>query len=481
MKGIWGIIFIGCFYAFATLNVANAVDCSTFTTKETCETDANTGCIYYVSLSKCDDCGPNSYRDKKSDGSYECKTCPEGFETPDRSQDGINSCYRKCKPGDPISTGINKEAEWHAQDGVEEQWGKYYSDGTSTCTVARCLPGYLRLQSTEICNEFGSSALFCMKCPDGYPNTDKNDGYSACSENLYEKARTQCYSNTCPSKSVDNSTSVKTNKLYYPNTTCTYNVTCKDSDANGCSRIGYSVIKNDTANPSCVPMVADCKTDNGTDGKKFVTGFSGSSPVYTQCLTPRSNCNEDTHQFAGNRSCDTLYDYGTCMPKEIDCKTYSAYTQTCQNTFSSSSVRVDGKIQLNNYGYYTIDNNCRCVRTDDIVESDKPIGKIEYYYKFKRNGNQLEDVPETIEVISCIKGYCAKDYEDTCSKASEGFYHDNDTSKECQACPSKSTTSSEGATSKNDCHFTSGTVFLDDNGTFTIPNMSTVKVYWGTP
>lgn len=94
MKGMWRILFIGCFYAFATFNVANAVDCSTFTTRETCETDANYGCIY-SSTSGCNDCGNKSYRYKKDDGTYDCKQCTNGPTIDDKAcgADGADCQY----------------------------------------------------------------------------------------------------------------------------------------------------------------------------------------------------------------------------------------------------------------------------------------------------------------------------------------------------------------------------------------------------
>lgn len=480
MKGIWGIIFIGCFYAFATLNVANAWNCEDFTNKTECETPEHYGCIYLSNSSGCTDCGTDSYRDKKSDGSYECKTCPEGFETPDRSQDGIKSCYRECKP--ELDAYDLTGPSWSDPAGVSTMYGKrYYNSDDNTCTHLSCKANFvLRKANTDEGEPIAfDGKYYCFACPSTHPNSEP--GEHASTENA---ALARCY-NDCTANlpTVEHSEKVEPNKLYYPDTTCKYNVECKTGNANGCSMVGYSAVNNGTAYPSCKPLVSgtDGCISQGLSGRAFYT-YNGNTQSVQGCFIHTDNCDRTTHQFNGKKNCNAERDYGTCMPIEKDCKEESTYTQTCQNTFSSSSVRVDGKIQLNNNGFYTIDNNCRCVRTDDITaESGEKIGKVEYYYKYTSYGTKLETTHEKKEVISCIVGYCANDDDDTCRKTELGFYHDNDTSKECQACPSKSTTSSEGATTKDDCYFTSGTVFLDDNGTFTIPNMSTVKVYWGTP
>ena len=433
MKGIWGILFIGCFYAFATFNVASAVDCSTFTTQETCETDANTGCVYFTNTGRCKSCGEDTYRYKKDDGTYDCAACTNG-----PSIDG-----KECGADDAACqyTGNNG-------DSPNCPWEMTCSNGTifnpsSEFAPASCAPCPENYESS-----LGPDSSFVVKwSPDGYK-------YYTAGSNGVEIAAPQCegkvYYIEFKGGNIGNGHIITTPNprfLYEKYDTGFYT----DETAN--------TVFNPTNN-RITPLVATHEfqgyfTETGTE----VFGADGKMG------------NTITSQFFKNDT--TLYAHWgdkITIKYNLILKNGPRYTLIDTGAKNKPCTREDCEIAVSDLtcsaGFY--------IKNQEISAVD---GNGNSYGTIERQGNKVIFKPNDdtfIRILTTPNTTITLDIQALTLQCSINHY-----CPQCDEldCPYGSTTDNIGKTRLSDCYWNAGTQFTDSTGgTFTLPVSSTAHL-----
>lgn len=297
----------------------------------------------------------------------------------------------------------------------------------------------------------------CQQCPESHPkseegSTSQNSCYTTCENKPDFKNGTWTPDNTKPN---------------YPNAcswTNTNNITCNDeSNCNGFHKSGNE----------CVSNKQPCNKYHGT-GYNIWNGSKFSTTCYL------TQCDEDYHGENVNtinpNTCNENY-YKDCASNRGECK----------DKFSCAGGTVTGSYSwVNDYRF----DDCKCTINHSIPDDGH--GKEDKTCPLKSGSkpNKYEWDTEncTTTVTSCDIGYCLKPNDtnaNSCDPAPRGYYHSSSDTKDCQSCPAGSTSNGTTTTddkttlasSKSDCHIvrgTSGTVFCDGDGCFTLPGSGNI-------
>ena len=315
--------------------------------------------------------------------------------------------------------------------------------------------------ANEYCAKVGGAIQIyqCEPCPSSYPLSDAGSGeiedikvcYKTCDEEGGWPDRPD---------NVDNGKwAPEEDKAYY-DTTCQYKLECNGYDK-PCE--GFHPDPNDP-NGSCISNEQECEGGNGSGFKYWVFDATGTSE-YSKCYI--TTCNEGYHLKESDQYiCEKPY--GECVSNTAEC---ASLLKNCAGT-------ITGNAEWNGTGWNY--DNCRCETDNGPIENGTGSSSCPWN---SDEGNWSTDC-ET-DVTACDVGYCEhKDKTGSCAAARPGWYHDNDTSAECQPCPagmtSDGTNKDNIADSIEKCGIRTGpkgTRFCDSNGCFTLPGNGELIYY----
>ena len=324
-----------------------------------------------------------------------------------------------------------------------------------TCGNTECVAG-------EYCINYGATntptCLLCKELPPKgeYPYSDvdanPDDGDKVCYK-------------ICEEIEITNGKWVpKEDKAYY-DSTCEYDLECNGYDK-PCD--GFHPDPNDP-NGSCISNKQECEGGNGSGFKYWVFNATAGTGAYVnngQCFL--TACNEGYHLLVNDTNdCDDTY--GECVSNTAEC---ASLLKNCDKG------TITGNAEWNGTGWNY--DNCRC--ETDNARIDNGFGARSCPWD-SDEGNWSTDC-ET-DVTACDVGYCEhKDKTGSCAAARPGWYHDNDTSAECQPCPagmtSDGTNKDNIADSIEKCGMRTGpngTRFCDMYGCFTLPGNGELIYY----
>ena len=319
--------------------------------------------------------------------------------------------------------------------------------------------------ANEYCAKVGGAIQIyqCEPCPSSYPLSDAGGGeiedikvcYKTCDEEGGWPDRPD---------NVDNGKWVpkpNEDKAYY-NTTCQYNLECNGYDK-PCE--GFHP---DANNESCINNEQVCEVETGSGFKYWVFDASTSTGEYSECYI--TTCNEGYHLETASDQSFCGIQYGECVSNTAEC---ASLLKNCGGT-------ITGNAEWNGTGWNY--DNCRCETDNGPIENGTGSSSCPWN---SDEGNWSTDCER--DVVTCHVGYCEhKDYPGSCAAARPGWYHDNDTSAECQPCPAGMT--SDGTDKENNkiadsiekCGMRTGphgTRFCDSNGCFTLPGNGELIYY----
>ena len=248
---------------------------------------------------------------------------------------------------------------------------------------------------------------------------------------------------------------------------CTYtnpaNITC-DSTGGRCN-MGFEL-----SGEACVDIVRTCQ--NGT-----IQGLIFPNDPTDTCYYKSGTCPNGYVFIPQNQSCgsDT---YGICIEETITCNTSPKapdMQQLCTDKSGNFSVGTPITFDANigDYNY----SPCTCTTTPDVEN-----GSAEDTCHFTSGGDRIETTCNR-QFDICNSGYCSTNNgtpNATCDLAQKGYYQMSVSSTACGKCPAGATTDGTGSIGIGSCHYTSRTVFKDDDGRpFTLPTDNiTVKWNW---
>ena len=320
-----------------------------------------------------------------------------------------------------------------------------------TCGNTECVAG-------EYCTNYGAdNALTCLLCkslyPQGeYPYSDVDDDPT--------KGTGVCYK-ICEEIEITNGKWAPAEDKAYYNSACEYDLEC-DGLEDYCG--GFHP---DDQNKSC-----------GHGFKYWMFSTTAGTGTYVnngQCFL--TACNEGYHLLV-NATNDCGDTYGECVSNTAEC---ASLLKNCDGT-------ITGNAEWNDAGWDY--DNCRC--ETDNARIDNGFGARSCPWD-SDEGDWSTDC-ET-DVTACDVGYCEhKNNLGSCAAARPGWYHDNDTSAECQPCPAGMTSdgtdkeSNKIADSIEKCGMRTGpegtrfcdregTRFCDSHGCFTLPGNGELIYY----
>ena len=317
-----------------------------------------------------------------------------------------------------------------------------------TCGNTECVAG-------EYCTNYGAdNAPTCLLCkslyPQGeYPHSDVDDDPA--------KGTGVCYK-ICEEIEITNGKwAPEKDKAYY-NTTCQYNLKCNGYDK-PCD--GFHP---DANNESCINNEQVCEVETGSGFKYWVFDATGTSE-YSQCYI--TTCKEGYHLKESDQYICTK-PYGECVSNTAEC---ASLLKNCGGT-------ITGNAEWNGTGWNY--DNCRCETDNGPIENGTGSSSCPWD---SDEGDWSTDCER--DVVTCHVGYCEhKDHPGSCAAARPGWYHDNDTSAECQPCPagmtSDGTNKDNIADSIEKCGMRTGpngTRFCDSYGCFTLPGNGELIYY----
>ena len=314
------------------------------------------------------------------------------------------------------------------------------------CGGVECNPG-------EYCGPSGpGGTLKCAPCNElpnnEYPHSDVDDDPA--------KGTGVCYK-ICEEIEITNGKWVpEADKAYY-NSACEYKLGCNDYD-----KPCYGFHPDDN-NESCISNEQDCSDETGDGFKYWLFNATGTSE-YSKCYI--TTCKAGYHlKESGQYICEKPY--GECVSNTAKC---ASLLKNCDGT-------ITGNAEWNDAGWDY--DNCRCETASSCPwesgEGDDT----------KWSESETDCIIR--DVTACDVGYCEhKDYPGSCAAARPGWYHDNDTSAECQPCPAGMTSdgtdkeSNKIADSIEKCGMRTGpngTRFCDMHGCFTLPGNGELIYY----
>ena len=329
-----------------------------------------------------------------------------------------------------------------------------------TCGGVECNPG-------EYCGPSGpGGTLKCAPCNElpnnEYPHSDVDDDPA--------KGTGVCYK-ICEEIEITNGKwAPEKDKAYY-NNTCEYKLECNEYKDH-CK--GFHP---DDQNKSCIANKQECTGGNGRGFKYWMFDATAGTGAYVnqgQCFL--TACNEGYHLLVNDTNdCDDTY--GECVSNTAEC---ASLLKNCGGT-------ITGDAEWNGMGWDY--DNCRC--ETDNGKIDHGTGSISCPWESGEGDDTKWSESETDciirDVAKCDVGYCEhKDYPGSCAAARPGWYHDNDTSAECQPCPAGMTSDGTDELNKKiadsieKCGMRTGpngTRFCDSNGCFTLPGNGELIYY----
>ena|GEM_PF-1009858 len=208
-------------------------------------------------------------------GTSQCETCPKGswcpggeeygtMETFDR---GINACTGAGATTE--TTGSSAITACYIDEDIPGGHGRrrchHTGVGYINCTVTSCDNGYYVTAGASTCSpcqpgDFcsGGTVTSCSAATGG-THTLSDSGATAIGN---------CYK-TCPTISVQNAATVSTPNAYYPNTACSYSVTCIS---------GFNPTNNPGPNPTCEQIIVTCPV-----GQYPLRGVCTTCPAGSYC------------------------------------------------------------------------------------------------------------------------------------------------------------------------------------------------------
>jgi len=317
--------------------------------------------------------------------------------------------------------------------------------------------------ANEYCAKVGGAIQIyqCEPCPSSYPLSDAGGGeiedikvcYKTCDEEGGWPDRPD---------NVDNGKWVpkpNEDKAYY-NTTCQYNLECN----------GYykpcDGFHPDANNESCINNEQVCEVETGSGFKYWLFDASTSTGEYSECYI--TTCNEGYHLETASDQSFCGIQYGECVSNTAEC---ASLLKKCDGT-------ITGDAKWNDAGWDY--DKCRCETDNGPIENGTGSSSCPWN---SDEGNWSTDCER--DVVTCHVGYCEhKDETGSCAAARPGWYHDNDTSAECQPCPagmtSDGTNKDNIADSIEKCGMRTGpngTRFCDSHGCFTLPGNGELIYY----
>ena len=258
-------------------------------------------------------------------------------------------------------------------------------------------------------------------------------------------------------------------KAYYDDA-CQYKLECNGYDK-PCD--GFHP---DDQNKSCIANKQECTGGNGSGFKYWVFNATAGTGAYVnqgQCFL--TACNEGYHLLVNaTNDCDDTY--GECVSNTAEC---ASLLKNCDKG------TITGNAEWNGTGWNY--DNCRCETENGEIAHGT--GSISCPWESGEGDDTKWSESETDciirDVAKCDVGYCEhKDYPGSCAAARPGWYHDNDTSAECQPCPagmtSDGTNKDNIADSIEKCGMRTGphgTRFCDSHGCFTLPGNGELIYY----
>ena len=327
--------------------------------------------------------------------------------------------------------------------------------------------------ANEYCAKVGGAIQIyqCEPCPSSYPLSDAGGGeiedikvcYKTCDEEGGWPDRPD---------NVDNGHWVpkpNEDKAYY-NNTCEYDLEC-DYYTDYCK--GFHP---DDQNKSCIANKQECTGGNGRGFKYWMFDKNAGTGAYVnngQCFL--TACKEGYHlKESGQYICEKPY--GECVSNTAEC---ASLLKNCDKG------TITGNAEWNGTGWDY--DNCRC--ETDNGEIDHGTGSISCPWESGEGDDTKWSKTDCIirDVAKCDVGYCEhKDHPGSCAAARPGWYHDNDTSAECQPCPAGMTSDGTDELNKKiadsieKCGMRTGpngTRFCDSYGCFTLPGNGELIYY----
>ena len=297
-----------------------------------------------------------------------------------------------------------------------------------TCGNTECVAG-------EYCGIFGSAGTSeCLPCADlsngQYTHSDVDDDPA--------KGTGVCYK-ICEEIEITNGKWVpEADKAYY-NSACEYKLGCNDYD-----KPCYGFHPDDN-NESCISNEQDCSDETGDGFKYWLFNATGTSE-YSKCYI--TTCKAGYHlKESGQYICEKPY--GECVSNTAKC---ASLLKNCDGT-------ITGNAEWNDAGWDY--DNCRCETDNGPIDHGTGSSSCPWESGEGDDTKWSESETDCIirDVTACDVGYCEhKDYPGSCAAARPGWYHDNDTSAECQPCPA-------------------GMIFCDSRGCFTLPGNGELIYY----
>ena len=334
--------------------------------------------------------------------------------------------------------------------------------------------GGVECKSGEYCGTSGpDAAKKCIPCsllsPEGqYTHSDVDDDPA--------KGTGVCYK-TCDEEggwpdrpdNVDKGKWVPTEDKAYYNSACEYDLEC-DNYKDYCG--GFHP---DDQNKSCIANKQECTGGNGRGFKYWMFDVTEGTGAYVnngQCFL--TACNEGYHLLVNaTNDCDDTY--GECVSNTAEC---ASLLKNCDKG------TITGNAEWNGTGWNY--DNCRCETDNGPIENGTGSSSCPWE-SGEGDDTKWSETDCERDVVTCNVGYCEhKDYPGSCAAARPGWYHDNDTSAECQPCPAGMT--SDGTDKLNNkiadsiekCGMRTGpngTRFCDSHGCFTLPGNGELIYY----
>ena len=254
-------------------------------------------------------------------------------------------------------------------------------------------------------------------------------------------------------------------KAYY-NSACKYTLKC-----NGLTDYcdGYHPYPDpDDPNGSCIPNKQGCEGGNGRGYKYWMFNADAGTGTYFnngQCFL--TTCEEGYHlKESGQYICEKPY--GECVSNTAKC---ASLLKKCDGT-------ITGDAEWNGTGWNY--NDCRCETDNGPIDHGTGSSSCPWD---SDEGDWSTDCEN--DVVTCDVGYCEHEKNPgSCAAARPGWYHDNNTSAECQPCPagmtSDGTVGNNVADSIEKCGMRTGpngTIFCDSRGCFTLPGNGELIYY----
>ena len=322
------------------------------------------------------------------------------------------------------------------------------------CGGVECNPG-------EYCGPSGpGGTLKCAPCNElpnnEYPHSDVDDDPA--------KGTGVCYK-ICEEIEITNGKwAPEADKAYY-NNTCEYDLECNGYDK-PCE--GFHPDPNDP-NGSCIPNEQGCSDETG-DGFKYWLFNANGTGEYSKCYI--TTCKEGYHLKESEQYiCEKPY--GECVSNTAEC---ASLLKNCDGT-------ITGDAEWSGTGWDYSD--CRC--ETDNGEIDHGTGSSSCPWESGEGDSTKWSETCENDVVTCDVGYCEHEKNPgSCAAARPGWYHDNDTSAECQPCPAGMTSDGTDELNKKiadsieKCGMRTGpngTRFCDSYGCFTLPGNGELIYY----